>query len=145
MVSLTREQFGGIVPGAEAALDIAAKGELDKESEGERALATVFLPTDPWPLWQAWVLGNVRVDALFPEARLALEYCGRKFHSIGEDRRRDLARSARLAREAQIEVIEVWDDDLADRAMLRRRILDRRAERIRDGVEALRDFRLDRR
>jgi hypothetical protein len=135
-------QLLGKVPGAKVALEIVASGELDKESEGERWLSTIFLPTDPWPLWQVWVLDDVRVDALYPEARLALEYHGRKHHSIDSDRQRDAARAARLTREAQIEVFSVWYEDLDDRAALRARILDRRVDRIRRGVSPLRDFRL---
>lgn len=135
----------GIVPGAGTTLEIAAGGDLDKESEGERNLSTVLLPTDPWPLWQAWVLGDIRLDALYPEARLAPEYHGGRFHSIVEDRQHDRARAARLEREAQIKVLDFWKHDLADPTAVRERILHERTERIRAGIPPLRDFRLQQR
>ena len=134
------ESLVGTVPGAEVALDLLRSGALLKESEGERTLASIFLPEDPQPVWQVWVLPNVRVDAFFPEACLAIEYQGERHHTLEADRAADVARAARLRAEAGIELIECRKGDLADPTTLRRRILEYRADRISSGVEPYRNY-----
>lgn len=110
-------------PGAAAMRRLVASGQLAQESEGERALAGLFLPGDPLPCWQVWVLPGIRVDAAYLEARLVLEYDGRAWHTLDTDREADAARELKLEA-ANIAVVRVTAGMLRNaRAETRRRIL----------------------
>lgn len=91
-------------------------------------------------MWQ--VSGSTR---LFVEARLALEYQGRRYHRSEQDRRADEARAAKLRASHDVVIIEVTAADMAHPPALRERILAARAERLRAGVSPLRDYTLARR
>lgn len=129
----------GSVPGAAEVAALLADGTLQLESEGERDLAAIFGPEDPQPVWQVRI-GGFRVDAVFVEARLVLEYQGRRHHHSEHDRRADRARAAKLRTDHGIEIIEVRAGDLANPVALRERVLAVRAERLRAGVSPLRDY-----
>jgi hypothetical protein len=128
----------GFTPGAEAVLAMLDRGTFDQESEGERNLAGVFLPTDPQPLWQVYLLPHRRVDACFLEARLVLESLSRTWHGTDGDRQRDAARTHELQREAGVHVVEVWPSEVDDNpSLVRQRVLNARAEQLRAGVRPM--------
>lgn len=131
----------GVLAGARTVAELLASGTLQLESEGERALAQIFGPEDPQPVWQVRISGY-RVDAVFVEARLVLEYQSKRYHRSEQDRRADRARAAKLWADHGIEIIEVTAADLANPVALRERILAARAERLRAGVGALRDYQV---
>lgn len=83
-------------PGAIALRRVFASGQLVKESEGERLMAGLFTACDPQPVWGVWIYADVRIDAVFLEARLVLEYDGRDYHTIDTDRDADSRRELRL-------------------------------------------------
>ncbi|MGH8884311.1 MAG: type IV toxin-antitoxin system AbiEi family antitoxin domain-containing protein [Egibacteraceae bacterium] len=93
-------------PGAVALRHVFASGQFAQESEGERLMARLFRPGDPQPSWAVWVYPDVRVDAIFLEARLVLEYDGRDHHTIDTDRDADSRRELRLKHD-QIEVLRI--------------------------------------
>jgi hypothetical protein len=130
---LERAQELGRRPGAREYL--ALHDGFAQESPGERNMAGLFLPGDPQPAWQVWVLPHIRVDAIFLEARLALEYVSRKWHGLDTDRDRDSWRTLEL-KDAGVEVIDVTSEMLCPerRELTRQRILKVRAERLRLGL-----------
>lgn len=132
-------RLAGVLDGAEVVEKLIANGTLQLESEGERNLVSIFAPEDPQPVYQVKV-GAFRVDALFVEARLALEYQGKRYHRSEQDRRADRARADKLAADHDIVIIEVTAADLANPVALRERILAARAERLRSGVAPLRAY-----
>lgn len=129
----------GVLPGAPTILKMIEAGTLQLESEGERELAQLFGPEDPQPVWQVRIDGY-RVDALFVEARLALEYQGKQYHRSEADRRADRERAATLKARQDIEIIEVTAADLANPVALRDRILAARTQRLRAGIAPLRGY-----
>lgn len=137
-------RLDGVLEGAGLVAQLIASGTLQLESEGERELGNLFGPEDPQPLWQVWI-GGYRVDALFAEARLVLEYHGKRYHRSEQDRRADRVRAAKLRADHGIEILEVTAADLANPVALRERILGRRAERLRAGTSPLRDHQVAKR
>lgn len=126
----------GRAGGAPGMRRLIASGTFQHESEGERALARLFDGPYPKPAYQVWVLPGIRVDALFAEVRLVLEYDGRDHHTIDVDRDADSRRELRL-KEHGFEVIRVTAAMLAhDRDVTRARILHVRAQRLAAGVPA---------
>lgn len=69
---------------------------MDQESEGERRLARVPAAGGPAPHWGRWLVPGVRVDAVYPQARLVVEYDGFKHHSTSTDLDHDHRRRLRL-------------------------------------------------
>lgn len=128
----------GLVPGAEHVLAMADRDAFAQESPTERGLAGLFLPTDPIPCYQVRLLPQVRVDAVFLEARLVIEMLSSKWHGLPADRAADAARSAELARQLDVQVLEVWPTELKHPSTLRGRILAARADQLRAGVVPLR-------
>ncbi len=116
--------------GARWVLDLVTSGILDQESEGERVVARLFEGHSPPLEFQAWLLEGVRVDAVWRDARLVVEYDGKAHHTYPADREHDRRRRARL-RAAGWSVFVVTNDMLGDLAGLRRRILRRRETRLR--------------
>jgi hypothetical protein len=124
----------GPVAGAAQARLVLGNGAAAKESEGERRLDSLFRPSDPQPAWQVWVLPHRRVDAMFLEAWLALEYLGKRWHGLDTDLEADSVRELELE-DLHIRTIRVTSPMLRreSRADTRRRILAIRRERIEMG------------
>lgn len=121
----------GHTAGARRLLRMVGAGTFEHESEGERGLAGLFLPGDPLPTWQVWVLPDVRVDGAFLDARLVLEYDSRDWHLLPSDRDADGSRTLKM-QAAQIAVIVVTAGMLRDQPEeTRERILQVREERLR--------------
>lgn len=123
--------------GAEVVLAMLDRGTFDLDSEPERDLAGLFLPTDPRPLWQVYLLPHRRVDACYLEARLVIESLSQAWHGTDGDRQRDAERTAELEREVGVQVVEVWPDELDRPSQVRHRVLTARAQRLREGVRPL--------
>ena len=102
--------------------------DLDKESEPERDLFSVFRRGDPVPATQVWVRYHdrwFRLDFAFLDARLALEYDGANHNDTEEeDADRDLALKV-----LDIDTIRVTKAMMRDPAAVRRQILDVRRRR----------------
>ncbi len=96
-------------------LDMAAG-----ESPPERRAAEVLVPLGA--AQQVWLTSSIRVDFLFPEARLVVEYDGRATHEGPVRRGRDSGRDDAL-RALGYAVLRITARDLADPAGLRRRIV----------------------
>lgn len=129
----------GVLAGPPTILKMIEAGTLQLESEGERSLAQLFGPEDPQPVWQVRIDGY-RMDALFVEARLALEYQGKHYHRSEADQRADRARAAALKARHDIEIIEVTAAGLANPVALRDRVLAARTQRLRAGIAPLRGY-----
>ena len=115
--------------GARRVVNAVLSGAFRCESEGERRMAALFFDHRPPLEFNVWLLPGIRVDAVWRDARLVLEYQGRAYHTLPTDRERDARRIARL-RAAGHEVVEVRAEDLRDPVALRTRILRLRAERL---------------
>jgi hypothetical protein len=112
--------------GARRFLQLEAQRLFQQESFGERGLAEVLAGVEPQPEWGVWVATDIRVDALWADARLVIEYYGAEHHSREHDRAHDHARVARLrARGYHVEIVVAAD--LLDPAALRARLLGVRA------------------
>lgn len=106
-------------PGAAWALALEASGHLHLDSERERELATILSIVHPAPTPQAWVAPDVRVDFLWPDHRVVVEYDGWIDHPLGNDR--DRRRRERLEALGYV-VIVVRSDDLKDPDALAARV-----------------------
>lgn len=126
---LDRALAAGSSHGARRIVRAVLSGAFRCESEGERNVAALFYEAGPALDFNARLLPGIRVDAVWHDARLVLEYQGRDRHTLPTDRERDEHRTRRLEA-AGYEVIEIWSEDLRDPVALRKRILARRAERL---------------
>lgn len=110
--------------------------DLDKESEPERDLFSIFRGSDPRPVPQVWVQWHgrhFRLDFAFLDARLDLEYDGEPHDDTREaDADRDLA-----LKELDIDTIRITNAMMRDPAATRRRILDVRRRRMALGLPPL--------
>ena len=113
--------------GAARLLELIASGSLDVESEGERLLADLFADVQPPPEVQQWLLPGIRVDLVWRDVRLVVEYDGEAHHHLPTDREHDRRRRQRL-REAGWVVMVVTAAMCRDPRELRARVLQRRAE-----------------
>lgn len=100
------------------------------ESPGERRLERALDGLHPPLEWQVWVAPDLRVDALWRDLALVVEYDGAATHDHPRDRATDAARHARL-RALGYEVIVVDRHDLRHPAALRSRLLAVREQRRR--------------
>ena len=116
--------------GAQYVVDLVDSGVLDMESEGERRFDAVMVGVSPPLEVQVWALPDVRVDFAWLDARVVVEYDGRRFHSGAVAVEADRRRRARLRR-AGWTVVVVRHEDLADPAALIARLLGLREERLR--------------
>lgn len=103
-----------------------------QESDGERALARILQGVDPQPRWGVWVTPDIRVDALWVDIMLVIEYDGRENHTRERDRARDQARRRRLE-ELGYTVVVATAEDLHNPEALRARLLG-----LREGLLARR-------
>ncbi|MGH3664988.1 MAG: hypothetical protein ACRDU8_02650 [Egibacteraceae bacterium] len=126
---LDRALAAGNAHGACRVVAAVLSGTFRCESEGERKVAAVFYGVEPPLDFNAWLLPGIRVDAVWHDARLVLEYQSRKHHTLPTDREHDEARLAKL-RAAGYEVVEIWAEDLRDPVGLRARVLALRASRL---------------
>jgi hypothetical protein len=116
--------------GAQWVIDTVDSGVLRHESEPERVVAALFDGFAPPLEFQAWLLPDVRVDAVWRDARLVIEYDGVAFHSLPTDRAHDRERRKRLEA-AGWSVMVITKEALDDPVALRRRVLERRVARLR--------------
>ncbi|QBI20166.1 DUF559 domain-containing protein [Egibacter rhizosphaerae] len=117
--------------GAAVVLRLLESGGLATESEGERLLADLFSDVDPPPEPQQFLLPDIRVDLVWRDAGLVVEYDGTDHHTLRSDRDYDRQRRDRL-RAAGWTVIVVTKQMCRDLDGLRRRVLARRAELLRE-------------
>ena len=121
--------------GAQRLLRMARAGAFEQESEGERrAFALLFPDERDRPDCQVVVLGSFRVDFVFLDAALVVEYFGRDAHDgrLEADMTRIQAIEARGYRVIVV-TASMLRDPLALSAFIRQ-LRDRRAELIRRGV-----------
>jgi hypothetical protein len=109
-------------PGAKRIRELIATGTLDYESEGERTVATIFADYDPPLEPQVWITPRIRVDFVWQDVRMILEFDGQRRHSLGADRDEDRARDRELRR-LGYHVEHVTTADLANPSLLRARVL----------------------
>jgi Protein of unknown function (DUF559) len=109
-------------PGARLIRKLIESGALDHESEGERALATLFADYDPPLEAQVWITPRIRVDFLWRDVEMILEYDGDRYHSLRRDREDDRTRDHEL-NALGYHVEHVRNADLASPVALRTRIL----------------------
>jgi hypothetical protein len=120
--------------GAAVVRRICASGQLGQDGEGERLMARLFRRGDPQPRWGVWIYRDAQVDALFPEARLAVEFDGKIHHSIDADPDHDSRRELRLKRDG-IEVIRITCSMLRDTPeQTRRMVLEMYGQRMALGL-----------
>lgn len=98
------------------------EGLTEQESHGERGLARVFDGFEPEPEYQVWITPSIRVDGLWRDAWMALEYLGVKDHGAGWRRERDAARDA-VIRSHGYHVEYVTKEDLAQPLATRARLV----------------------
>jgi hypothetical protein len=122
-------------PGAERWAALLTTDGAQQESPGERNLAAALSPLEPPLEWQVWVAPDLRVDALWRDVAIVIEYDGRNTHNDQRDRRTDARRHARL-RQLGYLVIAVTSADLEDPSALRARLLRVRSERLVGGEAA---------
>lgn len=101
------------------------EGLLDLESGGERRLDDVLVHLDGEPERQVWLAPDVRVDFLYREDLLVVEYAGRRHHRGQSNRRHDTRRDERI-RGLGYQVMHVHAEDLRDPEALRARIREAR-------------------
>lgn len=124
-------ELGSAHAGAAWVLELEAAGHLSMDSERERQVAEILALVHPAPTPQAWVAPDLRVDFLWPELRVVLEYDGWVDHPLGSDR--DRRRRARLEALGYL-VITLRSEDLRDPGALAARVqltLTRRARDLR--------------
>lgn len=109
-------------PGARVIREITASGALDHESEGERTLAALFADCYPPLEAQVWITPRIRVDFLWRDVTMILEYDGERFHRLPHDREDDRTRDRELST-LGYHVEHVTKADLANPGALRTRIL----------------------
>lgn len=126
-----RAQALGHHEGAMVVAAMIADGVFNQESEGERDLADFLATFDLPPLWQHWVTPRIRVDAVWLDVRLVLEYDG-AIHQQEHIRIRDHERERELRRLGFV-VVRITAADLRHPQILRARLLG-----LRDGLLARR-------
>lgn len=102
---------------------------LDVESHGERTLQRLLAGIEPQPEWQAWVTPRIRVDALWRDRSLALEYQGRRHHTGAADRHKDAQRDDELRR-LGLTVVYLTTEDMRHARATRERLMHIRATLI---------------
>ena len=107
-------------------IDLIADGcESELEAHG---VLNVFrhrsLPPSVGQLRITLPTGIVRLDRAWPEAMLAVELDGARYHTSPEDRRRDLARDAALAALGWVVLRFTFADVLRDARGARARVLE---------------------
>ncbi|MGH8905816.1 MAG: DUF559 domain-containing protein [Egibacteraceae bacterium] len=108
--------------GARLIRELVASGALDYESKGERGLSALFSDYDPPLETQVWITPKIRVDFLWRDVRMILEFDGKRHHGLPHDREDDEKRDLQLER-LGYHVEHVTGADLANPAALRARIL----------------------
>ncbi|MGH3440509.1 MAG: DUF559 domain-containing protein [Nitriliruptorales bacterium] len=109
-------------PGSRILKSLLEEGVFDQESMGERALKPVLDGIEPAVEWGVWVAPDIRVDALWRDCRLVIEYDGRDDHGSVPHRAADAARDQRL-HSLGYHVIHVTKEDLRHPEALLARIL----------------------
>jgi very-short-patch-repair endonuclease len=107
-------------------IDLIADGcESELEAHG---VLNVFrhrsLPPSVGQLRITLPTGTVRLDRAWPEAMLAVELDGARYHTSPEDRRRDLARDAALAALGWVVLRFTFADVIRDARGVRARLLE---------------------
>jgi len=107
-------------------IDLIADGcESELEAHG---VLNVFrhrsLPPSVGQLRITLPTGTIRLDRAWPEAMLAVELDGARYHTSAEDRRRDLARDAALAALGWVVLRFTFADVLRDARGVRARVLE---------------------
>lgn len=112
-------QLGPQHAGAAWLLELECGGGLRADSEREREVLAVFARVHPQPEPQAWLAVDLRVDFLWPEHRLVVEYFGWVDHP-----RDDTHDARRLARIEALgyEVLVIRAADLRDPDTLATRV-----------------------
>jgi len=108
--------------GAIVVRHLVSSGALNHESQGERAVAAIFADYDPPLESQVWITRRIRVDFLWSDVRLILEYNGERTHGLPHDRADDRARDRELVR-LGYHVEYITAADLTKPDLLRARIL----------------------
>ena len=119
-------------PGDEGAVTLEAllDGELlDPESPGERAMKPVLALLEPPIEWGVWVAPDLRVDGLWRDVLIVLEYRGRRHHAARSQRLADADRDGKL-RALGYEVVHITAEDLAQPAALLARLAMIRGRRL---------------
>jgi hypothetical protein len=116
--------------GARRLRTLLAAGHGDQESPGERAFAATMEGFDPPLEWQVYIAPDLRVDALWRDAALVIEYQGRDTHDHPRDRAADAIRHERV-RGLGYEVVVVDRHDLREPDALRARLEQARTQRLR--------------
>jgi hypothetical protein len=98
------------------------------ESAGERDLEQALTPLTPPLEWQVWVASDLRVDGLWRDVSIVVEYQGGDTHGDQRDRAADHVRHERL-RGMRYEVLIVDKHDLRYPEVLRVRLLAARQRR----------------
>ena len=109
-------------PGARAVRKLIETGALDHESQGERAVAALFADYDPPLAPQVWITPRIRVDFVWEDAKLILEFDGERYHGLPDDREDDRRRDREL-NVLGYHVEHITSADLANPALLRVRII----------------------
>lgn len=97
-------------------------GLVEQESHGERAFVGIFLPDDPPLEYQVWITPQIRVDGLWRDAWMVLEYLGKKDHASGWRREGDADRDE-VIRGHGYHVEYVTSEDLEHPGATRARLL----------------------
>jgi very-short-patch-repair endonuclease len=102
------------LPGLDLLRDLLADARAGSESQleilGVRALTAAGLPRPELQYRIALPHGSVRVDAAWPQVRLAVEFDGAAFHAGRDDWQRDLRRDAALAAAGWVVLRFSWAD-----------------------------------
>lgn len=123
--------------GARRLLQMAAAGDFEQESEGERrAFRLLFAQPHDQPDCQVVVLGSFRVDFVFLDAALVVEYFGKDAHEgrLEADMTRIMAIEALGYRVIVVTASMLWEPVALARFILGLRA--QRAELIRRGTLA---------
>ena len=115
--------------GAQYVIELVDSGLLDMESEGERDFFAIVEGIRPQLAVQQELLPGIRVDFVWLDARLVVEYDGVARHTLATDRAHDRRRRSRLRAEGW-DIAIVRKEDLADPHRLVRRLLSRRRTRL---------------
>jgi hypothetical protein len=113
-------------------LRLQRAGALLLESPGERSLDDALRGLEPPLEWQVWVSPTRRVDALWRDAAVVVEYDGRASHGDPRDRAADAVRDEELAELGYL-VVRVTAADLQDPAALRKRLHRIRRQRLAEA------------
>lgn len=85
-------------PGARRVLALIRSGQLQLNSEGERALRELLVGVRPEPEYNVWITPRICVDLLWRDCSYILEYDGKQHHDTDVGRARDGRRDGEIKR-----------------------------------------------